>query len=696
MLAPNRPRISLSVSVLLGLHAGLLVYQGLVHSPPIDEPAHLVAGLSHWEFGGYDLYRANPPLVRVLATLPLHLMQLEADWSGYDGSAGSRAEFDVARDFLQRHRDRAFWYVAIARWGLVPLSLMGGFVCWRWATELYGASAGLLALALWCFCPNVLANGALITPDLGATALGLAATYAFWLWLRDPCREWTLAAGGALGFAELTKFTWIVLFGLWPLLWIVWRIAYRERGVKPVQRALGGLALSEGISHAGGTDISRNRTERPGALQLAGILLIGLIVLNLGYGFEGTFQPLQDYRFVSRTLAGPPTFGNRFAQSWVGTVPVPLPRNYVMGIDTVKEAFEMNRPGYLRGEFKPGGWWYYYLYALAVKIPLGTWGLLMLALGSSAWNWRKRRLTDRHSDQTRIGPRGSNEPSVGWLDALVLLAPAGTLLVLLSANGGINRHFRYVLPVLPFAYIWISQVARGLCRQRAGVGEPEIKAENAESSPTSVSPTEPYRFVARSPRAGLASPVLQQSFKFLVMGAFGWAVASSLWVYPYCGSYFNELAGGPKNGHAHLLCSNIDWGQDLLFLRDWYRAHPEARPFHLAYYGPVDPRLAGIEFTLPPIGPRPDGHGSERVQGPPGPIPGWHAVSVHILRGSGSSVADGQGGYYQLDPFDYSYFLNFEPVAMAGYSIYVYHITQDEAERVRRDLGLPPLAQDSE
>ncbi len=25
-------------------------------------------------------------------------------------------------------------------------------------------------------------------------------------------------------------------------------------------------------------------------------------------------------------------------------------------------------------------------------------------------------------------------------------------------------------------------------------------------------------------------------------------------------SYFNELAGGPENGSAHLLDSNIDWG----------------------------------------------------------------------------------------------------------------------------------------
>ncbi len=40
----------------------------------------------------------------------------------------------------------------------------------------------------------------------------------------------------------------------------------------------------------------------------------------------------------------------------------------------------------------------------------------------------------------------------------------------------------------------------------------------------------------------------------------------------------------------------------------------------------------------------------------------------------------------------YRYFLNFEPVAMAGYSIYIYHITLDEANQVRRELGLKELA----
>jgi hypothetical protein len=39
----------------------------------------------------------------------------------------------------------------------------------------------------------------------------------------------------------------------------------------------------------------------------------------------------------------------------------------------------------------------------------------------------------------------------------------------------------------------------------------------------------------------------------------------------------------------------------------------------------------------------------------------------------------------------YGYFRHFRPVGRAGYSIYIYHIDRDEANRVRRELGLPEL-----
>lgn len=58
-------------AVLLSLHTVLLAWGAYRHSPVIDEWGHLPAGLMHWREGRFDAYRVNPPLVRMVATLPL-------------------------------------------------------------------------------------------------------------------------------------------------------------------------------------------------------------------------------------------------------------------------------------------------------------------------------------------------------------------------------------------------------------------------------------------------------------------------------------------------------------------------------------------------------------------------------------------------------------------------------------------------
>ncbi|MDR1491863.1 MAG: hypothetical protein LBT05_03965 [Planctomycetaceae bacterium] len=58
------------------------------------------------------------------------------------------------------------------------------------------------------------------------------------------------------------------------------------------------------------------------------------------------------------------------------------------------------------------------------------------------------------------------------------------------------------------------------------------------------------------------------------------------------------------------------------------------------------------------------------------PQPGWYALSVNHL--------------YDREK-QYRYFLNFEPADKIGYSIYIYHIMPEDANRVRRETGLPEI-----
>jgi 4-amino-4-deoxy-L-arabinose transferase-like glycosyltransferase len=71
---------------------------------------------------------------------------------------------------------------------------------------------------LWVFDPTVPAFAQVVTPDIPAAVAGLVATRVFWLYLREG--TWRLAAysGLLLGVAQLTKFTLLVLYGVWPLI----------------------------------------------------------------------------------------------------------------------------------------------------------------------------------------------------------------------------------------------------------------------------------------------------------------------------------------------------------------------------------------------------------------------------------------------------------------------------------------------
>jgi 4-amino-4-deoxy-L-arabinose transferase-like glycosyltransferase len=584
------------VCLLLLVHAGLLAWGAYRHSPTIDEVRWLPAGLVHLLEGRFDVARANPPLVRIVAALPV--LAAEPELRHPDGRAAH-----LYREFVEINGARSAWLFTLGRWACIPISMIGGYICFRWARELYGIAAGFVALSLWCFSPNILAHSQIVAHDAPAASFLVAAGYLLWRWLRQPSWWTALGAGVMLGLAELTKMSLIICFGIWPVVWLGWRWTRPERSTNAV----------------------------PGIGQMVLILALGLYVLNLGYGFEGTFRKLGDYVFVSGSLSGMDGGrGNRFDNTWLGELPLPLPADYVLGIDQVKGDFEgqiVYAATYLRGEWRQQGLWYYFVYALAVKGPLGTWILLALSLAVRAF---KLDGLKRARDEA------------------VLLVPALSLLILASSQTKFTDHLRYVLPILPFAFVWISRIGNVVqtCRP----------------------------IWALSTSAALA-----------------WSIGSSLSVYPHSLSYFNELVGGPKGGHYHLVSSNIDYGQDLLYLREWIEAHAEARPLHLAYWNQntFDPAILGIDYVEPVSGPAPGDVPPYDKLEKLGPQPGWHAANVNVLRGD-----DWPGRSRYADFGYYSYLLNFEPVGMAGYSIYIYHITIDDANRVRKQMNLPLISRE--
>lgn len=609
------PRIVLAgVAVVLLIHAGLLLDCCRKNFVTVDEAGHLVSGISHWTTGTYSMYRVNPPLARMAAVVPVFLLQPNTQGIQPGYGLGERAEWRCANQFALDNVSRYLDILFLARLAGILWSCLGGWLIYLWAGDLYSYRAGLLGLVLWCFDPNVLANAQMVTPDVPATVAGFAACYCFWRYLRCPSWPSALQTGLVLGIAQLTKFTLLYLYALWPFLCLLHRLmTRRDNGVA--------ISFVGQIRHG------------------LAMVVVSVLVINLGYEFQDTGKPLGKYIFVSRTLGGEEIADdihtvrpvNRFRDSWLGNIPVPLPAEFLSGIDRQKFDFEQGLYSYLRGQWKHGGWWYYYLYGLTVKTPLGVlilvvWGLLATLIGHA---------------------------SSGWLvDECFVWLPVLAILVLVSSQTGFNHHLRYVLPMFPFAFLGAGKLACFLSFQHWKTG-------------------------------------------LLVLTLGVWSMSSTLRIHPHYLSYFNEAAGGPDNGHDHLLDSNIDWGQDLLFLKSWLDQHPEAHPLGLAYYNVIDPKVVGIHFTLPLPGPMV----ANRVHDPHaiqvGPIPGYYALDVNFVRGSTFIAADNRGQFHHVASHEFEYFQHFQPIAKAGYSIFIYHITLEDANRFRREWGLPLLADET-
>ena len=472
------PRRALAAGVLLLAAFAALCAHGLRwDSPTVDEFAHLPAGYYYLKTGNFELYNLNPPLPRVLSALPLLAVGPSIDTGARLRDSGWYP-WVFATDFMRRNRDRFDRIFLLGRLPVVALGVLLGLLVWHWARRLYGEEAGLVALAGCAFCPSLIAHAHLATTDV---AFALAATSALYLaqrWLESPSLPALLAAGGALGLAQLTKFSAVLLY---PVL-LALALAALVRGERfppwPPRRgaAAGGLTGS-----------------------LASLALIGLVslaVLDAGYLFQGVGATMGSFHFRSRLLQG-------LAASLPSGLPLPLPRPYVHGFDSIQLINEQGEfPTYLCGRWLPQGSWLYYPVTLLLKTPLpllAAWlaapfARLPAAAGARAGRHREVFL---------------------WLPAVALLA-------VFSLGSKVSYGIRYLLPIVPLACVYSARLV------------PWVRTRGR----------------------------VVQALGLALLLAYP---ASALMATPDTIDYFNVLAVG--GGDRYLLDSNLDWGQGLKRLR---------------------------------------------------------------------------------------------------------------------------------
>lgn len=537
----GRPLIRAALITVLGVtHLLLLTHSAFVHSCSHDEAPHLVAGLRFWEVGKSDWYVVNPPLVRNVAAIAALPFDLSFNWPEYSYQPYGRPEYGYGHELLEENGTRCWNAIIAARLINNIWSVLGLFLCGLLADRVAGAAAGWTARLLWCFSPTMIGYGSIVGPDVPAATAMLIAILGFDSWFRQRTAWSGLMMGAATAIALLTKNTLILLPLVFLLLWVgdlFLRYATRTRdGSPPAERQPAGM-----------TTVRRRAFDDAGQIALAVFACYFLILA--AYSYDRAFVPLGDYAFVSSALGGSASGlspGNRFADTWFASIPVPAPMDYLLGFDVQRWDFERGqRPGYLNGVWSEDGWYHYYLVGLVTKNPLA---LLTLAAGG-AFIVAHQVVSKRRA-----------------LKPLLLSLVASSLLIftIVSSQTGLNQHYRYVIPSIPLLFVLAGILVKRLEFTR-------------------------FRWVGRLLVLGSITPAL---------------ISAPNWI-----GYFNLAAGGVHHGDEYLLHTSVDYGQDIALIDDWQRSQPEEQRTFLSLYARnVSPAIYGVkyddvEYSLEPVRP---------------------------------------------------------------------------------------------
>lgn len=603
-----------------------------------DEIAHLTGGVGLWS-GEYRLVPENGNLPQRVGALPAVIMG--AHLAPLKDNGIFADVWTVGFQTWFRTKGTDHWPSLTLGRAAMTIFLMGtsAMVFW-WARRMWGDAAGLLALSIAALSPTMLAHGALITSDMAATLLLPLSAGLFWWHLHRADWLSLTIVSTSVSLACVAKFSAALLVPTFLFLDLFW-LASRRGGGKPICADLLRLLRDHAV-----------------------IVATAIAVIWSFHGWRFAPEPAQAAAVSSYARPWEWALGSALSTRRALLEALlkfkVFPEAFTYGAGYMASSAE-SRMAFFIGEIGRTGWRLFFPYAFMVKTPLATLALTGIGLAAVLAGWR------RQTDRIKAGLYAA-APLLTW----------SVIYAVVAINSHLNIGERHLLPLYPGLFI--------LC--------------------------------------GAAATLGAKVMRLAVMSCLALLATASFAIRPHYLSYFNELVGGPSMGYHHLVDSSLDWGQDLPALSEWLNANnPERLPTYISIFGVADPRYYGIEAELLTFHYNPDTMRTWfRLRG------GYYAISASMLQlhsrhaewtplrehryrlfRQKAAEVETNPSLLATDPRETSQLLKFveqervarlcailrqsTPVAMPGYSILVYKLSDTDAQAI--DLGgaqasLPP------
>lgn len=523
------------LALLLALgHAALATLASREKSTTADELAHVTGGytFNHWH--DYRLHPENGILPQRWQALPATLSDAVFPPLTTTGWRHS-VVWLVGYDFFFESRNDPARLLLTAR---AMNSLFGAatvLVVFFWSRRLWGTPGAVVSAVFCALCPTMLAHSGLATSDMCMALFFLVFPAAYWRHLQDGrARSWWLSAM-LLGLAAVAKFTAVLLLPMVAVMAVVralWAepLVWGRRTFNTPDRRLGAIAVST-----------------------VGQGLVALLVIWAFFGFRySLFNPALPGGEPNLSWELLLNFGGWKAAflTWCREWRL-LPEGWLYGLGFVLQHAQA-RAAFLDGDYGIFGWVEFFPKAFLYKSPLPLLtGLLAgtLLLGLRLRGGARAQLAEH---LYRVTP------------LLVLFG----VYWLFSLTSHLNIGHRHILPTYPVLYVFcgiLGWAAARAWRKSRPVGW-----------------------------TGAAA----------VTTLLAWQVAVAAGIHPHYLAYFSPVVGGPTQGYRHLVDSSLDWGQDLPGLGRWLDTHRQTgEPVYVSYFGSDEPvRFVHDAVLMPRLG----------------------------------------------------------------------------------------------